>query len=419
LQIVLSNEVNLKMKEEKVRESIDHFLQWKDKNGYFSYDQYDFWNTKYGIWSKKLYYRNNKLGSLFVAPIFLTELILPSARKLFVTKKRFPIADAHFIMGYLNLYKFKKDIAHLNEAENIASELLKSSIPGFSGYCWGYPFEWMTTRGLWKSGTPLMTTTVYCFEAFLNLYDVTKKSKYLEIANSILQFTLRDIKDHRIDNNTAVSSYSPSDNSQIINSNAYRSFVLVEGYHRFNNEEALEKALLNINFILKSQREDGSWLYAINDERDNFVDNFHTCFVLKNLLKVNTVLKDEAISKAIKKGFEFYKVNLLNEDYSPKPFSKLSRVNIVKKELYDFAEGISLCLQMEKYECEAGEISRKLIKEVIDKYQKSDGSFYTRTNILNIPNKIPYLRWSQSQLFYSLTNYLLINKKNHYKCVEL
>jgi hypothetical protein len=240
---------------------------------------------------------------------------------------------------------------------------------------------------------------------------VTKKSKYLEIANSILQFTLRDIKDHRIDNNTAVSSYSPFDNSQIINSNAYRSFVLVEGYHRFNNEEALEKALLNINFILKSQREDGSWLYAINDERDNFVDNFHTCFVLKNLLKVNAILKDEAISKAIKRGFEFYKVNLLNKDYSPKPFSKLSRVNIVKKELYDFAEGISLCLQMQHFDNKAREIAEKLLTEVIKRYQKKDGSFYTRINILNIPNKISYLRWSQSQLFYSLSNYLLNNKK--------
>jgi rhamnogalacturonyl hydrolase YesR len=411
MQIVLSNADNLKMKEEKIRESIDHFLQWKRQNGYFSYDQYDFWNTKYGIWSKKLYYRNKKLGALFVAPVFVTELLLPSARKLFVTKKRFPIADAHFIMGHLNLYQITNNENHLKEAEDIASELLKISIPGFSGECWGYPFEWMTTRGLWKSGTPLMTTTVYCFEAFLNLYDVTKKSNYLEIANSILQFTLRDIKDHRIDNNTAVSSYSPFDNSQIINSNAYRSFVLVEGYHRFNNDEALEKARLNINFILKSQREDGSWLYAINDERDNFVDNFHTCFVLKNLLKVNAILKDEAISKAIKRGFEFYKVNLLNKDYSPKPFSKLSRVNIVKKELYDFAEGISLCLQMQHFDNKAREIAEKLLTEVIKRYQKKDGSFYTRINILNIPNKISYLRWSQSQLFYSLSNYLLNNKK--------
>ncbi len=400
------------MMEEKIRESIDRFLQWKRQNGYFSYDQYDFWNTKYGIWSKKLYYRNNKLGALFVAPIFVTELLLPSARKLFVSKKRFPIADAHFIMGHLNLYQITKDENHLVEAENIASELLNNSIPGFSGNCWGYPFDWMTTRGLWKSGTPLMTTTVYCFEAFLHLYDVTKKSNYLDTAYSILQFTLHDIKDYKIDDNTSVCNYSPFDSSQIVNSNAYRSFVLVEGYRRYQDEEALTKARLNINFILKSQREDGSWLYAVNDERDNFVDNFHTCFVLKNLLKINAILKEEQISKAIQKGFEFYKKHLLNKDYSPKAFSKLSRFNIVKKELYDYAEGISLCLQMRRFDNEADKIAEKLLAEVIKKYQKKDGSFYTRINILNIPNKISYLRWSQSQLFYSLTNYLLNKKSN-------
>ena len=386
--------------------SIHKFKNWLGINGYLSYDQYDFWYTKYGIWSKGLYYKNKILGTPFVAPIFVIEIFSPKIRKWFVTKKRFPIADAHFIMAHLNLYKFNQDHNHLAEAEQIAAELLKSSIPGFSGHCWGYPFDWMTTRGLWTSGIPLMTTTVYCFEAFLNLFDTTKNEKYLEVAHSIFLFTLNDIKDCKIDDDTSVCSYSPIDNSRIVNANAYRSFVLVEGYRRFNNQEALRKAELNINFILKSQREDGSWLYSVNDDRDNFVDNFHTCFVLKNLLKINAVLKEEQIAKTIKKGFDFYKTHLLAEDYTPKPFAKLSRFNIVKAELYDYAEAISLCLKMQIFDEKAAQIADKLANHVIDKFQKKDGSYYTRINIFNIPNKISYLRWPQSQLFFALSNYL-------------
>lgn len=390
--------------------SIKNFLAWKNGNGYYSYDQYDFWSTSFGIKAKIIYYKNKILGTPLIAPIFLAEIFYPKFRKLFVRKKRFPIADAHFILAYLNLFEFTSNKDYLREAEQLSESLLKSSVPGFSGNCWGYPFNWMTTRGLWTIGVPLITTTGYCFEAYLKLYDVTKEERYLTIAHSIFLFALNDLKDTQIEEGIAACSYSPIDNSQIVNANAYRAFVLVEGAKRFNNDAALSKARLNLNFILKNQNEDGSWLYAVNDKRDNFVDNFHTCFVLKNLLKVNTILEDEGISKAIKKGFEFYKKNLLKEDYSPKPFAKLSRFNIVKTELYDYAEGISLCLKMQCFDNTASKIGEKLINDVIGKYQKKDGSFYTRISIFNIPNKIPYLRWPQSQLFYALTNYLLFNK---------
>ena len=390
--------------------SIKKFLAWKNSNGYYSYDQYDFWSTSFGIKAKNIYYKNKVLGIPLVAPIFLLEIFCPKFRNLFVRKKRFPIADAHFILAYLNLFEFTSNKDYLREAEQISESLLKSSVPGFSGNCWGYPFNWMTTRGLWTIGVPLITTTGYCFEAYLKLYDVTKEERYLTIAHSIFLFALNDLKDTQIEKDIAACSYSPIDNSQIVNANAYRAFVLVEGARRFNNDVALSKARKNLNFILKNQNEDGSWLYAVNDKRDNFVDNFHTCFVLKNLLKVNTILEDEGISKAIKKGFDFYKMHLLDEDNSPKPFAKLSRFNVVKTELYDYAEAISLCLKMQYFDDKAAQIAEKLINDVINKYQKKDGSYYTRISIFNIPNKIPYLRWPQSQLFYALTNYLLFNK---------
>jgi hypothetical protein len=395
----------------KADRSIEAFLGWKKMNGYSSYDQYDFWSTKYGIWSKGIFYKNKLTGSLFVAPIFVADIFFPVIRKFFTEKKRFPIADAHFMLAYINLYKYSSNAVYLKEAKLIAANLIKSSVVGFSGMCWGYPFDWMTTRGLWTSGVPLITTTGYCFEAFLKLFEATNEDRYREIAYSIFLFTLQDLKDTPIAENVASCSYSPIDNSQIVNANAYRSYVLVKGSRLFQNESALKKAKLNINFVLQSQREDGSWLYAVNDERDNFIDNFHTCFVLKNLIKVNDFLGEDRIAKAITKGFDFYKKNLLSEDYSPKPFAKLSRYNIVKKELYDYAEGISLCLQMQAFDKDAGKITEKLVNEVINKYQRNDGSYYTRISIFNIPNKIPYLRWSQSQIFYALTNYSLFNRE--------
>lgn len=389
-----------------VYQAIEKFVEWQEGNGFFSYDQYDFWSAPYGILSKSIYYRNKALGIPLVAPVFAADLLFPASRKIFSHKKRFPIADAHFILAYLNLYSYTSCTQHLDKAKEIAEDLLKSSVDGYSGYCWGYPFDWMTTRGLWKGGVPLITSTGYCFEAFLALFKVTKEPGYLDIAHSIFHFALTDLKDTVVGDGVSSSSYSPIDASQIINANAYRAFVLVEGYALFKTEAAIEKATANIKFILTNQQDDGSWLYSVNDKRDHFVDNFHTCFVLKNLIKINRILKSERIGLAIKKGFHFYKWHLLDKNRAPLPFAKLSRINIVRRELYDYAEGLSLCLDMQAMDLEAGDVACKQVTEVVTKYQKKDGSFITRTNIFHLQNRVPYLRWPQAQLFFALTNYL-------------
>ena len=402
----LIKENHIAIYQQEVYKSIEKFINWIKINGYYSYDQYDFWSTGYGIKAKEVYYKNKIAGIPLVAPVFLSEIFFPSIRKAFVSKKRFPIADAHFILGFLNLYELTSNELYLQEAQKVAQDLLKSSVSGFSGNSWGYPFDWMTTRGLWTSGVPLITSTGYCFEAFLKLYDITNDKKYLDTAYSTFLFTLNDLTDTRLDNDTAACSYSPIDNSQIVNANAYRAYVLSEGAVRFDHEEANEKALMNINFILKNQNSDGSWKYAVNDERDNFVDNFHTCFVLKNLFKINKIRNDERISLAINNGYNFYKKNLIDPAGRPLPFAKLSRLNIVKRELYDYAEGISLGLLMELKDEDAKGIVNGMVEDLLTKYQKKNGSFITRVSIFNMKNKIPYLRWAQSQLFYALTNYL-------------
>lgn len=391
--------------------SINQFVNWLEKNGSTSYDQYDFWNTKYGKFAKKIYYLNRIFGGFLVAPIFVLEIIFPSSRKLFVKRKRFPIADAHLILGFINLYNYTQNDTYLENAKEIGEELLKTSINGFSGYCWGYPFDWMTNRGLWEKSTPLITTTPYCFEAYLALYDETGNKRYFEIALSIYNFAINDIHNNIINETEVASSYSPIDRSKVINASSYRAFLLVEGFNRFHNEETEVLANKLINFILKNQNKNGSWLYAIENRQDAFIDNFHTCFVLKNLYKCNKVLKRKEVNNAIIKGYSFYKNNLLTSDFRPKPFAYSSRLNIVKEEIYDYAEGISLGILLQDLIPKSISISIKMSETLILNYQTRYGYFITKVMVLGFNNKIPYLRWPQSQLFFALSKLLQYQNK--------
>ena len=99
----------------------------------------------------------------------------------------------------------------------------------------------------------------------------------------------------------------------------------------------------NLRFVLENQNPDGSWFYAMDGVRD-FVDHYHTCFVMKALAKIHALTGDAATLKALGKGVSYYLNNLFDSDGLPKPFSRAPRLTVYKRELYDCAECINLCL---------------------------------------------------------------------------
>jgi len=168
--------------------------------------------------------------------------------------------------------------------------------------------------------------------------------------------------------------------------------------------------LRNVNFILQSQNSDDSWPYEIVENRTTFIDHFHTCFVLKNLYKLNKHLGEERIKSAIKKGFDYYTTSLFNSDGTPRTFAIKPRFQIVTDDLYNYAEAITLCSLLKKELSQAGRMIDGLVSKLIMGYQLPDGYFVTKVYHSGIKTKFPFLRWSQAQLVYCLTNILVLFK---------
>ncbi len=85
---------------EKVRASVVRFVEWLDRFGETSYDHQSFFASDLGRGAKALYYKKPLLGKLAVSPMIFSEAFVPSARRLFWKPQRFPIADAHYAMGF-------------------------------------------------------------------------------------------------------------------------------------------------------------------------------------------------------------------------------------------------------------------------------------------------------------------------------
>jgi hypothetical protein len=391
----------------------DRFVAWLEDAGYESYDPYDVWGTRYGMLARRLYYRKHPLGLAMTAPLILMEVVWPRLRKLFVRKDRYPTADAQLALAFLNLYEISRgtSVSWLVKARDLADDLLKESVPGWSGLGWGYPFDWQAVSGLMKRQTPLITATPYCYEVFTRLFDLTGDARYREVARSIAAFIFEDLHDTPTGPDAAAGSYTPYDRSKVVNASAYRAFVLFDAARRFNDDAYRAKGGKNLRFILDAQRPDGSWLYAIDSPAEAFIDHFHTCFVLKNLYKLNRELHSPEVATAVRRGYEWYRRSLFDSRDNPRSFTIAPRLQIVRIEMYNVAEAVSLGTLIRDDIPEAFALADALAARFMRRCQLPAGHWLTRIYLGGIGHRAPFLRWPQSQLFLALTNLLAARER--------
>jgi hypothetical protein len=388
----------------RVSNVLTGFTDWLDGYGEKSWDHQSFFAGPVGGRAKALYYRHRLIGTAAIAPMIFCEAFLPAARRLFYHPMRFPIADAHYAMGFALLYEATGDFAQLENALHFLTVLKKSRCPDFKEYCWGYPFDWACRGGVIKHQTPLITTTPYAYEAFLHIFQLKPREEWKEILGSIARHARFDIKDFRTSEAASSCSYTPFDEGGVINAAAYRAFLLTSASRVFSNDHYWRIAERNLNFVLENQNRDGSWYYAVDGVRD-FIDHFHTCFVMKALAKIHALTAHEGCGEALSKGMSYYLNNLFDDDGLPKPFSKAPRLTVYRRELYDCAECINLCLLLRDRFPRLQTTLETIVEHVLEVWVKRDGSFRSRKLHLGWDN-VPMHRWGQSQMFRSLAFYL-------------
>jgi hypothetical protein len=393
---------------EKVRAAVLRFVGWLDRYGETSYDHQSFFASDLARSAKSLYYRKPLLGTLAVSPMIFCEAFAPWSRNLFWKRQRFPIADAHYAMGFAFLSQALNQEQYYRRAVHFLEVLKETRCPGYDHYCWGYPFNWETRGGTIKAGTPLITTVPYVYEAFREVYQIDGDQKWREIMQSIAQHALQDYQDFPTSVNASTCSYTPEPKELgVINANAYRAFLLMRAAEDFSEKQYRKVAEKNLNFVIESQNADGSWYYSTDGRRD-FVDHFHTCFVLKALAKIEPLTENGECTRAIGRGVGYYVANLFDHRSLPRPFSRRPRLTVYRRELYDYAECINLAVLLRGRFPALDNILSIVLN--LDGWQKPDGSFRSRQLLLGWDNT-PMHRWAQSQLFRSLC--FLLDQDRH------
>jgi len=381
--------------------SFDHVIQklerFLERDNFKGYDPYDALNSDF---IKSLTFGSKKLR------IAATQLMRRSPinfRSLLGLPKGVnPKGMGLFAHAYLNRFEKTKNKEYLNKATRILKWLEDNSCTGYSGYCWGYNFDWQSRAFFIPKGTPTIVNTSFIGRAFLKAYDVLGDDEYLKIARGSCDFILKDL--HQFKEKDAICfSYTPIDHYYVHNATALGSSLLGLVYAKTGEKRFVETAKKSIAYVVKYQNKDGSWKYGEDQiALKTGTDNFHTGYILVSLKNISNSFDfadDDGFKLILEKGYEYYKNAFWEEDGCPKYYAN-------KKypiDLHCSAQGIITFLKFKQYDNEAVDIAKKIANWAIENmWDNKKGYFYFQKTKL-FTNKIQYLRWPNAWMYLALT----------------
>ncbi len=349
----------------------------------FSYDPYDIWSTEFLGRLKVSYTKGHFFSKIIVLFIGILELVAPiSFRHLLGIKmSQFPHIEA--------MKLFYED----NNNDKL-SLFKKSAITVNNGVAWGLPFKWFSKNGNYDCDTPYVTNTPYVMEALVRYNWQGNEGITAHHLFCSTWFFLESLKILYHSDKELALSYAPIDEPRmVVNANTYTAFAYalhaIYGDEHIK-EESKKRVFKLINWVIGQQQENGSWFYYADNDQGNFIDCFHSCFIIKNLIKIKLLLPE--ISYQVDPVIQLAWSYLQNNFYDKKSgfchrFVHRDIKDPFRWDLYDQAEYLGLLIDFNLLE-EANVFSKH-----IEKHFKKGNNWYCRIDIFGRRWGKSFMRW--------------------------
>ena len=204
-------------------------------------------------------------------------------------------AMGFIVKGLIRVHRATGDEELLREANRLLDWLLLNHSRGFSGLAWGNAFDFASRGGYFKKGTPTVVWTSHIGEAFLWAYETTGDERYRDAVASCGEFVLNDL-DRHVDENGVCIAYTPGHPILVHNSNLLGAVSLLRAWRITREDAYLDVARSSFRWSLSHVRNDGSIPYGVGSQWD-WIDNFHTAYVLNCLLEARSIAGEELVSE--------------------------------------------------------------------------------------------------------------------------
>jgi hypothetical protein len=310
---------------------------------------------------------------------------------------------ALFALAALANYRRAQSDEAETRVRTLLQQLINLRIVGCTGAAWGYNFDWQSRVFFAPRGTPTIVPTAFAARAFIEAHNAFGDEEYLKIARDTCDFVLTDLP-RTIDTQDAVCfGYKPGSSDRIYNASLLAAETLGSVALLKHESELCKFSVRAARYVIGAQRSDGSWTYGA-DERQSWVDSFHTAFVLGSL---NRIIKGcnaqnlEGFHLALKRGYEFWRKSFFLADGWPKYYDD----SPYPADAHSAATAIATLCDLREIDDGALALAERVANWSIDNLRDPSGFFYYQRRRFHTV-RTPFMRWSQAWMLYGLSRLL-------------
>jgi len=326
-----------------------------------------------------------------------------------------PKGIALFALAELSRFRANYQANHAENAKALIEKLLTLKIQSpkpkaqnlTPKIAFGYNFDWQSRAFFAPRGTPTIVPTAFAAQALLEAYELFADEKYLETARGICAFITEDL--NRIDESSdeICFSYTPIDRNVIFNASLLAGEVLAKTGAILNDENYLELAKKTANYVIKRQKENGSWLYGAG-LKYGWVDNFHTAYVLLSLFRLQKTIPQFRCDETIANGLNYWLENFFLADGTPKYYDQ----ETFPVDIHSASAAVVALSELNEFEARCLPQAEKVAGWTIENMRDREKGFFYYQKRRETVVKTSFIRWSNAWTAYALARLIETKQSN-------
>jgi hypothetical protein len=387
------------MTDSNFAQAFDDLFAWCREHDFAGYDPFDALNSKI--------FNATPLSNSAAARLLWTQTVKRSPLNFravaLVAPEKNSKGIALFALAALANYRRTRTPESEAEARGLLQQLISLRLTRESGVAWGYNFDWQSRVFFAPRDTPTIVPTAFAARALVEAADAFGDSEYLELARAACGFIVSELP-RSVENESEVCfSYAPETNTRIFNASLLAAETLALVSARDAEKQPCDLAVKAVRYVVNQQRDDGSWFYGA-DSNQNWIDNFHTAYLLSSLKRISdscAAAQTEEFDAALQRGYAFWRKSFFLAD----GWAKYYHDTLYPVDTHAAAAAIVSLLDLIELDRDARSLAERIATWSIRHLRDRQGFFYYQRRRFYTVHT-PFMRWTQAWMTYALARLL-------------
>jgi hypothetical protein len=266
---------------------------------------------------------------------------------------------------------------------------------------WGYHFDVQTRFFAYRAETPNVIATSFAAHALLDGHELLGEPEWGAAASRACDFLVASLLQE--DSDHSYFRYLPVERELVHNANLLGCSVLARTAELTGRTDLAPIVRQALPCSVSAQCPDGSWPYAEGEGHD-WVDNFHTGYVLEALATCESVAPD--LRPVLERGFDYWERELFLPDGTPKYYV----TQTLPIDSHNHAQAIETWLAVSGWRPSALACAERAAALLVERMLMPDGHVAFQKRRL-WTSTVPFVRWTTAPAFRALARLELVRAR--------